>query len=682
MFIGKIQIEADKTNLIAKCIKVGILIVIFAFFWCNTQFYMQMSDESGELVTDFFRKRIVIITAIFLAGTAISLWKIKLPTKIEKWLLPVAVALTPIVNFLVLEYTNIGQSRVLFSVFKELGAKKSVMTLIILFLIMTGIYVITNRLKITAIVMSVIVALFGLLCHYVYLFRGIPFLASDLSTAGAAVSVMDNYQYEVTYQIYFLVLATVFWCVLITSLKKEAPLKWKVRAGATVSYAIIMAITIHTLFYTPLFTERLSVALNTFRPERSYTASGAILTVFRSVQLLIVERPEGYSVKASEEIAKQYAEETITGAIKPNVIVIMNEAFADLQEINDFATNKEVIPYFRSLKENVVRGDMYVSSYGGRTANTEFEFLTGGTQAFTPPSATPYQLYIKDILPSFTWELKSKGYQGNIAVHPFAPTGYNRNRVYPLLGFDEFFSVDDFEGAKKVRQYVSDEAMYDRIIEEYEAAKKTSDEPFYTFNVTMQNHTAYAKDFDNLQKDIEILDEKFKNPDVERYLNLINISDTQLERLITYFEGQEEPTVVVFFGDHQPKLPNAFYKALFGKNNNSLTDEELMEKYKTPFIIWANYDIEEQENIKTSTNYLASLVLESSKMNKTGWRRFLTDISKEIPVVNVIGHFGADGKYYDNKDETSPYYETLKKYQILHYNYMFDKGNRIEGFFD
>ena len=674
--------DANKIELITRYVKIAIFLAFYVFFWCHSEFYTQISEATGVQATDFFKKRIVIVTALCLAGIAINLWEIKLSDKINKWVLLAMVAITPVVNFLALEYTNIRKSRVLHKVFTGLGPKKSVMTLFIIALIMLGIYIISNRMKIAAIGVSIIVAIFGILCHFVFLFRGIPFLASDISTAGAAMSVMGNYEYAITYQLFILILVTVFWCVLIASMKKEFVIKGKIRIGAAVAYVVVVVISVHTLIYTTFLTDKVNVTVNTFQPQKSYGSSGAILTVIRSIQLIIVEKPEGYSVKASEAIAAEYPEQIVENAVRPNVIVVMNEAFSDLQAINDFKTNEEVIPYFRSLKENVVRGEMYVSSYGGKTANTEFEFQTGCSQAFSPPSATPYQLFIKDKLPSLTWALKGAGYQGNIAMHPYPSTGYNRKKVYPLLGFDEFQSIDDFKGAKLVRHYVSDEAMYDRIIEEYEAAKKTSDEPFYTFNVTMQNHTSYVKDFDNLPKDIEILDEKFKNPEVERYLNLIHISDMQLERLLTYFEGQEEPTVVVFFGDHQPKLPDEFYKELLGKANDKLTDEELMEKYKTPFVIWANYDIEEQEDVRTSTNYLSSLVLESCKMQGTRWNNFLLETSKEIPIINIMGHFGKDGKYYDNKDENSPYKEVLNKYQTLQYNDMFDKGNRIEGFFE
>lgn len=83
-----------------------------------------------------------------------------------------------------------------------------------------------------------------------------------------------------------------------------------------------------------------------------------------------------------------------------------------------------------------------------------------------------------------------------------------------------------------------------------------------------------------------------------------------------------------------------------------------MNLYKTPFLIWANYDIEEQENVNISMNYLSTLMLESTGMKLSPFNQFLLDIHKQIPVLTTNGYFGEDGSYYSLKDESSPYYES------------------------
>ena len=102
----------------------------------------------------------------------------------------------------------------------------------------------------------------------------------------------------------------------------------------------------------------------------------------------------------------------------PNIIVIMNEAFSDLSVLGDFPVNMDYMPFFRSLTENTVRGNLFVSVKGGNTANTEFEFLTGDTMAFLPQGSIAYQQYIHEAKPTLTSWLESMGY-ATAALHPF-----------------------------------------------------------------------------------------------------------------------------------------------------------------------------------------------------------------------------------------------------------------------
>jgi phosphoglycerol transferase MdoB-like AlkP superfamily enzyme len=398
---------------------------------------------------------------------------------------------------------------------------------------------------------------------------------------------------------------------------------------------------------------------------------------------MMVEKPEGYSSKAVAEITDQYTSDSVedTEYKTPNVIVIMDEAFADLQSVGTFETNEEVMPFYRSLTENTVKGFAYVSVFGGQTANSEFEFLTGDSKAFLPSGSTPYQLYIKDYVPSLTGNLGINNYQGMLAMHPYNASGYNRVSVYQNLGFADFITMEDFTEPTLVRNFISDSSDFQRIIQEYEQAKQTSDAPFYLFNVTMQNHSAYDTAYDNLPDTIQITTESCQNADAQRYLNLIHLSDAALQELLTYFEQTDDPTVVVMFGDHEPGLSNSFYESIMGRSLDSLTDEESMELYKVPFLIWANYDIEEQYIEKTSLNYLQSIMLDVTGMKKSGYNKYLLDLMKEVPAMNVSGYFGADGLYYDVDDTESPYYDSIQKYNILEYNHLFD-SKREDAFFE
>ena len=593
--------------------------------------------------------------------------------------------LTPLVALLFLEYANPAGPGLIFYSIRPSCLLRFGVTAFLFYIVMGFLFALTGSMRFSGCFLCIFSIIFSLTNYFTTTFRGIPILASDLTIMGTAMNVVGNYKYSLDLTRTITLLGLIAWCILLFRVKRLRLPKGKKRISAILGSAAICFASFWIMIYTPVMTVTpMHVTVNTFRPIKSYRKNGCVLTFMRSIQLMMIHKPDGYSANAAEEIAAPYRSETSSGNAKtPNVIAIMDEAFADLQAVGDFRTSEDVMPFYHSLTKNTVKGFSYVSVFGGQTANTEFEFLTGLSKAFVPASATPYQLYIKSFLPGLTTHLGNQDYQGMLAFHPVRANGYNRAPVSPNLGFSDFISVKDLDvsASDKIRNFVSDAADFQVIIDQYEQAKKKSNAPFYLFNVTMQNHSGYDQDFDNLDMPISI-EEKCDDPELKRYLNLIHHSDTALKSLIEYFSKQKDPTVIVFFGDHEPGLSNEVYSKILGKNVEKLSAEENMNLYKTPFLIWANYDIEEQENVNISMNYLSTLMLESTGMKLSPFNQFLLDIHKQIPVLTTNGYFGEDGSYYSLKDESSPYYESLRKYQILQYNDLFDKKKRIENFFD
>lgn len=593
--------------------------------------------------------------------------------------------LTPLVALLFLEYANPAGPGLIFYSIRPSCLLRFGVTAFLFYIVMGFLFALTGSMRFSGCFLCIFSIIFSLTNYFTTTFRGIPILASDLTIMGTAMNVVGNYKYSLDLTRTITLLGLITWCILLFRVKRLRLPKGKKRISAILGSAAICFASFWIMIYTPVMTVTpMHVTVNTFRPIKSYRKNGCVLTFMRSIQLMIIHKPDGYSANVAEEIAAPYRSETSSGNAKtPNVIAIMDEAFADLQAVGDFRTSEDVMPFYHSLTKNTVKGFSYVSVFGGQTANTEFEFLTGLSKAFVPASATPYQLYIKSLLPGLTTHLGNQDYQGMLAFHPFRANGYNRDHVYPNLGFSDFISLKDLDvsASDKIRNFVSDAADFQVIIDQYEQAKKKSNAPFYLFIVTMQNHSGYDQDFDNLDMPISI-EEKCDDPELKRYLNLIHHSDTALKSLIEYFSKQKDPTVIVFFGDHEPGLSNEVYSKILGKNVEKLSAEENMNLYKTPFLIWANYDIEEQENVNISMNYLSTLMLESTGMKLSPFNQFLLDIHKQIPVLTTNGYFGEDGSYYSLKDESSPYYESLRKYQILQYNDLFDKKKRIENFFD
>jgi phosphoglycerol transferase MdoB-like AlkP superfamily enzyme len=384
-----------------------------------------------------------------------------------------------------------------------------------------------------------------------------------------------------------------------------------------------------------------------------------------------VDKPDNYSADNAEEIISRY-EDIASANIPdnlPNIIVIMNEAFSDPAVLGDFETNQDYMPYIHSIMngdiDNTISGYLNVSVLGGNTANTEFEFLTGSTMAFLPQGSVAYQQYLKNEMPSLASHLKELGYE-TIATHPYNSTGWDRNKVYPLLGFDETYFIKDYKSPEKIRKYVSDKACYDKIIDMYE--NKDEGTPMFVFNVTMQNHSSYTEEFDNFTPDIEVTGGSSKA--LNNYLSLMKISDESFEYLTDYFSEADEDTIIVMFGDHQPtnSVISNIWK-LNGKNSNSLSEEDEDNRYKVPYIIWCNYDIETKTNNDTSANYLACKVLNTAGIPLNPYEAFMENLSKDYPILTSIRTQDTNGECYD----TSQMLDLINDYAILQYYRLFGK---------
>jgi phosphoglycerol transferase MdoB-like AlkP superfamily enzyme len=369
---------------------------------------------------------------------------------------------------------------------------------------------------------------------------------------------------------------------------------------------------------------------------------------------------------------------TQTTVSKPNVIAIMCESYADLTTVGDFVTNEAVTPFIDGLSNNTIKGTLYVSTYGGGTANTEFEFLTGNSMAFLPNGSIPYQQYISSPTGSLATILKSEGYS-TIAVHPYRANGWNRTEVYPNLGFDWFISRADFVEPELIRKYISDKESYRTLIQQYE--NKPEGQPIFLFNVTMQNHGDYGVAYDNFDEQISLPEYPNMYPGTEQYLSLLHESDEALQELIEYFSKTDEPTVICFFGDHLPNLKNDFYETVLGKELSELSSTEMLDLYQTPFLIWANYDIQEQEIDRMSANYLSTLLLQTANVELPDYNKYLSQIYPYFPVINGRTVIDANEVTYDSISLV-PDREMINNYSILAYNNLFDKSGRNATLFD
>ncbi len=533
---------------------------------------------------------------------------------------------------------------------------------------------------------GVIFFLIGLMEYYVTKFRGNTLVPWDIFSFRTAASVAGNYNYslenrQITAILLFVVFfASLYFCnFTLPSWKKSK----KIIASRLISAAAVVLVFLTV--YVPFVQSEKTISTyriydKLFTPTTMTWKDGTVFAFIYDMQFLTVDKPVEYNASNEENALKNdwNGGNTVVNSKTPNIIVIMCEAFADPAVLGDFNTNKDYMPFIHSLQngaENTITGYMSASVLGGNTPNTEFEFLTGNTMGFLPEGSIAFQQFVNgeiDAMPSY---LKKIGYD-TLGMHPYKAKGWDRNRVYPLLGFDKSHFVDYFETKNPtyVRDYVSDESLFTQIEKEYED-RKSSGKPFFSFNVTMQNHSEYTGEYDNFQPDITINGYSGKDKRITNYLSLERLTDDAFKNLIDYFSNEDEPTVIVFFGDHQA---NDYVVEpilnLNGKKGKDLNFEERTLRYKVPFVIWANYDIEEASGIETSANYLGNITLKAAGIPLTGYRAFLEDFSKKYPVVTAIHAVSENGTDTSISDAGN----ALDDYRKMQYYELFDDHDDFE----
>lgn len=510
---------------------------------------------------------------------------------------------------------------------------------------------------------SLVAFLYGLVNHYVMAFRSTPFVPWDVFSIQTAASVAGNYDFTPSKEVICVSIGflLIFIAARFVKFKFESGLF--LRIIPTVCVSLVLGTFVTTL-WDDAFQTKSYLYPFLFTPAYMTKVNGMAVTFAMDMEYLYVEKPEGYSAQRAKEILAEYGEDVesteaeqesgvvdnvnIQNANYPNIIVIMNEAFSDLSVLGEFTTNEDYMPFIHRLQwgyENTITGNLEVSVCGGNTANTEFEFLTGHTMDYFPVGSIPYQQYISGKIPSLASQLTEMGYE-TYGMHPYNASGWKRDTVYPWMGFEHSYFLHDFENRYYIRNYVSDKTAYDKIIQLYE--EKEPGIPMFAFEVTMQNHSSYSDKHDNFTPDIHV--EEIEDFALDQYLSLMKVSDAEFEKLVNYFAMEEEKTMIVFFGDHQPNdsIANKILR-LNGTNTATMSVAEAKLRYQVPYVIWANFDIEEARERDTDTSFLAAEVMETAGLETTAYQKFLLDLK-------------------ENPDSE----EHLKKYQIIQYYYMFD----------
>ena len=536
---------------------------------------------------------------------------------------------------------------------------------------------------------TVICCVLGIAEYYVLEFRGLPIVLTDVLSIGTAADVSDAYAFDITPEMIAAVLLMLSVFLLESKIRF---MKYSLRLRGAVSGVLVVLSILGIVYLNSLPLMKTEKDGSFFwNLPKSYQEKGYFLSSYIYQKFQSVQKPEHYSEQAVQELMARLEEETENtvhvaaekdqGQKLPNIIAIMNESWTDFASVGGIETSEPVTPFIDSLTENTIRGELYVSVFGSGTANSEFEFLTGSSMRFLPNGSIPYQAYIDQETPSLASYLKQYGYF-TLASHFANRSNWKRDTVYPLLGFDEFLSEPSVEEFECEHGRISDWANYQEVIRRYEQWKdEQTSEHFFCFNVTFQNHGGYLTGY--RCENPPHYTGGAADPDVEEYLSTVHVSDQAFQKLVEYFRQEDEPTVIVMFGDHWPRLNNEFLDTITEQDTSAGELEKSQDRYETPYLIWANYDIDAEEGGKLSANYLSTLLLETAGVPLNSYYSFLGGLSEELPVMNSIGYIDAEDDYVGSDTELDEKtQQDLKNYEQLQYELLFGKNVENRAFFD
>lgn len=530
------------------------------------------------------------------------------------------------------------------------------------------VFFIAGRTSISMAICVSAIAAIGVGNYFVVMFRSNPIVPWDIYSFETAMGVADNYVFSVDWALAEHI--AMFILMLIVGVRTNIRLNKKIlRPILTVAMCIPAYFYISYLWQDNL--ER-NTGLNDtlFNAKYMHSKDGFFVSFILDIHFLQIEEPKNYSDEyALSLLNEQEVEKVETPEELPDIIAIMDETFSDPAVLGEFETNKDYMPFVHSILRgevaNTISGYTDVSVLGGNTANSEFEFLTGNSMAFFPNGSVPYLQYIRDGISTIVPQLEEYGYT-TYGTHPYRAKGWNREFIYDLMGFDYRYFQGSFPFEDKLRNYVSDEADFKSILE----WRNNTEGPFFMFNVTMQNHSNYGGDFDNFDPQIVA---KFKNTYSNKYLNkylsLMYETDQDVASLLSELSQSDRKTIVVFWGDHQPNdyVVRPIYKE-YGLDFDNQTYEQQQQRQKTPFFIWANYDIQEQTNVEISLNYLNILLFETAGLQLDEYQTFRKNLWQgQIPMMNAVGYRNDDGDLVEYDDAPEEIQNLLNEYQNIQY---------------
>ncbi len=377
----------------------------------------------------------------------------------------------------------------------------------------------------------------------------------------------------------------------------------------------------------------------------NYTENGFLTAFAINFGSLKMTAPDHYNESYLNRVFAQYqpSEDSDTDFQNPDIIVVLSESFWDPTILNGVTFSDDPLKNYRRIAAEHPSGKMVSCTFGGGTVRPEFEILTGMTTNMLPSGNVPYQQYVFDDIFSYARLFKEQGYD-TLGIHTYQKDFYERDRAYPLMGFDDFLGEYDLHAEHHWNSgpYITDETIAEEIIYQLEQPHETG---LYLMAITMENHGLYFDKYDPSDWDItvssDVLSERESNM-LHNYVKGVSDSDRALGVIYDYVMNREKPTVVLWYGDHLPTLGDAFKPYITTGNISSTTasewnDEEKYTMFSTPYVIFSNYDtghVYRAEDAYVSPYLLSPLLCDYIGAPECLRTNFLLDLYETCPVIS------------------------------------------------
>ncbi|MCW9131930.1 sulfatase-like hydrolase/transferase [Bacillus paramycoides] len=556
-----------------------------------------------------------------------------------------------------------------------------IFSLLVIYAIYVFVYSVLGKFFLSVILTSCTLVILGIVNHLKLIFRGDPLYPSDFTQIGHMQSVIPMVMDYFSWGYILLVIVSVVACILVGMYVRKYIQNVKVHAGVRVLFIIGSVFVLYaygnfTNTFMNKWFQKSGIEFVLWNQNENYASNGFVLGFISNLDTTVMEKPEDYSkentLQIAKDIKKQYSSNI--GAQKqkekPNIIFVMSESFWDPTKLTNLSFSEDPLPNLHHYIESFPGGQTISPAFGGNTANVEFEALTSYSMSLLKPGSIPYQQVVtnKVEIPSITRTLKKEGYYTS-AIHSFGRSFFKRDDVYKVLGFDKFNAQDTMENVEVDGDYISDLSMSKEIIAELEKQKK----PTFVHAVTMQNHFPFTEGrFGENQIEISGLENEESKAELETYTEGLRRSDEALQYLIEQLDNLDRPTLLVFFGDHLPSLGTnkSLYKET-GYITNEKTPSERLAMAQTPLLMYANFDIPNDNLGLVSPIYFSNLVLDYAGLNKVPFYQFLSKLYEEIPVLRDELKIGKDGEAI--KSLTAKQKEMLKQYELIQYDLLIGK---------